>query len=64
MTDNIFENETAAIAMRTCYSEDTGILLADFCSAHPGVDHMWILMDLERAGVRESLQFFLREDFC
>ena len=29
MTDNIFEIETAAIAMRTCYWEDPGILLTD-----------------------------------
>ena len=28
MTDNIFEIETAAIASRTCYSEDPGTLLA------------------------------------
>ena len=28
MTDNIFEIETAAIALRTCNSEDPGILLA------------------------------------
>ena len=28
MTDNIFESETAAIALRTCFSEDPGILVA------------------------------------
>ena len=30
MTDNIFEIETAAIAMRICCSEDPGILLTAF----------------------------------
>ena len=38
MTDNIFEIETAAIALRTCYSEDLGILLTDFSCAYPSVD--------------------------
>ena len=34
MTDNIFEIETAAIALRTCYAEDSEILLTDF--SRPG----------------------------
>ena len=28
MTDNIFEIETAAIALRTCYADDPGILFS------------------------------------
>ena len=44
MTDNIFEIETVAIAMHTCYSEDPGILLTDFSCAYPSVDHRWIFM--------------------
>ena len=60
MTDNIFEIETVAIAMRTCYSDDPGILLTDFSCAHSSVDHEWIFMLLERAGVTETLQFFPR----
>ena len=44
MTDNFFEIETAAIALRTCYSEDPGMLLTDFSCANPSVDHRWIFM--------------------
>ena len=60
MTDNIFEIETAAIAKRTCYSEDPGILLTDFACAYSSVDHWWIFMVLERAGAPETLQSFPR----
>ena len=51
VTDNIFELETAAIAMRTCNSEDPGILLTNFSCAYSSVDHRWIFMVLKRAGV-------------
>ena len=57
MTDNIFEMENAAIALRTRYS---GILLTDFCCAYPDVDHRWIFMVLERAGVPQALKCFFR----
>ena len=60
MTDNIFEIETAAIALRTCYPEDPGILLTDFSCAFSSVDHRWIFMVLERAGVPLPLQNFSR----
>ena len=60
MTDNIFEIETAAIALQTCYPEDPGILLADFSCAYPSLDHRRIFMVLERAGVPQSLQLFFR----
>ena len=46
-TDNIFEIETAAFALRTRYSEDPWILLTDFSYAYPGVDHRWIFLVLE-----------------
>ena len=39
MTDNIFEIDTASIALRTCCSEDPGILLTDFSCACTSVDH-------------------------
>ena len=58
--DNIFEIETAAIALRTCYSQEPGILLTDFSCAYASVDHRWIFMVLERAGVPQTLQRFLR----
>ena len=38
MTDNIFEIETAAVALRTRYSGDPGIFLTDFSYAYPSVD--------------------------
>ena len=44
VTDSIFEIETAAIALRTCYSEDPGTLLTDFSCACPSVDHRWMCM--------------------
>ena len=44
MTDNIFEIETVAIAMRPCYSKDPAILLTDFSCAYSSVDHRWIFM--------------------
>ena len=44
MTDNIFEIETAAVALRTRYSGDPGGLLTDFSCAYPRVDHKWIFM--------------------
>ena len=37
MTDNIFEIETAAITMRTCYSEDPTILLTDSPTPTPAL---------------------------
>ena len=60
MTDNIFEIETAAIALPTCYPEEPGILLTDFSYANPSEDHRWIFMVLERAGISQTLQRFLR----
>ena len=42
MIDNIFEIETAAI----CYSEDPGILFADFSCAYTSIDLRWIFMVL------------------
>ena len=38
MTDNIFEIESAAVALRTCFSQDLGIILTDFSCAYPSVD--------------------------
>ena len=49
--------------MRICYSEDPGILLTDLSRAYISVDHRWVFMVLGRAGVRDALQFFLREGF-
>ena len=60
MTDNIFEIETAAVALRTRYTEDPGTILSDFSCAYPSVDHRWIFLVLERAGVPLSLWLFLR----
>ena len=51
MTDNIFEIETAAVALRTGYCEDPGILLTDFSCTYPSVDHRWIFLVLELAGI-------------
>ena len=59
MTDNIFEIEIPAIGLRTCYSEDPGIPLRAFTFAFPSVDHKWIFMVRERAGVPLPLQNFL-----
>ena len=55
MTDNIFEIETAAGALRTRYSEDPGLLLTNFSCAYPSVDRRWIFLVLERAGVPQTL---------
>ena len=60
MTDNIFETETAAITLRTHYSEDPGILLTDFSCAYPCVDQRWIFLVLELAGVPLVVRRFLR----
>ena len=60
MTDNIFEIETAAVALRARYSDDPGILLTDFSCAYPSVDRRWIFQVLERAGVPLVLRLFLR----
>ena len=59
MTDNIFEIESAAVALRTCFSEDLKII-PDFSCAYPSVDHRWIFLVLERASLPQSLQLFLR----
>ena len=61
MTENSFEIETAAVALRTRYFEDSGILLTDFSCAYPGVGHRWNFLVLERrAGVPQTLRLFLR----
>ena len=61
MTDNIFEIETADVALRIRYSEDPGILLIDFSCAYPSGDHRWIFfLVLERASVLLVLRLFLR----
>ena len=53
MTHNVFEIETAAIAMRACCSDDLGVLLTDFSCARPSGDHRWIFMVLQHAGIPE-----------
>ena len=60
MIDKVFEIETAAIALRTCHCEEPGTLHTDFSCAYASVDHRWIFMVLERAGVPQTLQHFLR----
>ena len=60
MTDNICQIETAAVALRTRYSGDPGILLTDFSCAYPRLDHRWIFLVLERAGVPQTLRLFVR----
>ena len=64
MTDNIFEVETAVIAMRTCFSEDPGILLTNFSCSHPSVDHMRIFMVLKRAVPNVEHAGAAREQFA
>ena len=59
MTDNVFEIETAAIALSACHLEDPGVFLTDFSCAYSSVDHRWIFMVLERAAVLLALQVFL-----
>ena len=51
MTDKLCEIETASIVLRTCYTEDPGVLLTDFSCAFASVDHRSIVMVLERADV-------------
>ena len=58
MTDNIFEIEAAAVALRTRYSEDPANLHAAFSCTYTSVDHRWIFLELERAGVPLVLRFF------
>ena len=57
----MFEHETAAIAARTCHSEDSSVLVTDFSCAYPSVDRRWIFIVLQRAGVPEALQALFRE---
>ena len=38
MTDNIFESDTALVALRTCYSEDPGLLLLRAPKRGPQMD--------------------------
>ena len=64
MTDNIFEQETTALAHEACASRESGILLTDFAAAFPGVNHSWIFHVLERAGLPEFMCRFLRMINC
>ena len=60
MSDNICAIETAAVVLRTRYSEDRGILRTDFYCAYSSVDHRWIVLVSERASVPLVLRRFLR----
>ena len=42
MTDNIFEIETTALVHVACALEESGVLLTDFATACPSVNHSWI----------------------
>ena len=54
-----FEIETVAVALRTCCSEDSGIILTDFSCAYSSVDHRWIFLVWEPAGVPRTFRLFL-----
>ena len=48
MTDTIFEIETTALAHVACAPHESSILLTDFATAYPSVNHFWILHVLEK----------------
>ena len=63
MTDNIFENETTALAHVACAPQESGVLLTDFAAAYPSVNHSWIFFVLENTGLPGFLCRFLRSIF-
>ena len=48
MTDNIFEEETTAVAHVACAPQESGILLTDFAASYSSVNHSWIFHVLEK----------------
>ena len=60
ITDNIFEIETTALAHVACAPQESGILLADFAAAYPGVNHSWILSVLDKTQLPSFISRFLR----
>ena len=60
MTDNIFEIETTALAHVACAPQELGVLLTDFATAYPSVNHSWIFSVLENTGLPGFLCRFLR----
>ena len=60
MTDNIFENETTALAHVACAPQGSGVLLTDFAAEYPSVNHVRILSVIENTGLPCFLCRFLR----
>ena len=60
VTRNIFEIDTAAVALRTRFFENPGVLLTDIFCAYPSVDRRWMFLVLERAGAPPFQRRFLR----
>ena len=60
MTDNIFENETTALAHVACAPRESGILFTDFAAAYPSFNHSWIFHVLEQTELLEFICRFLR----
>ena len=63
MTDNIFEIETTAQAHVACALQESGVLLADFATAYPNVNHSWIFSVLENTGLPPASGFLFAMAF-
>ena len=51
MTENICEIGTTVLAHVVCTPQESGVLLSDFATAYPSVNHSWIFSVLENTGL-------------